>query len=556
MSEHRAIARAAAVVALFTLCSRVTGLIRDAVIGYVFGTGLVADSFFVAFRIPNLLRRFVAEGAMSVAFIPVFTETLETRGRNETLRTARILMTVMGLGLAVLTLFAIVFAPAWVGWFAPGFADEPGKLELTAGLTRVLLPYVFLVSLVALASGLLNSLRHFATPAISPIVLNLAMIAAVLLLCPRLASPIYGLAYGVIAGGVLQLVVQLPPLLRRGMRLWPLWEPRHPAVARSLGLMAPTLFGAAVYQINLMIATMLASALPEGSVSYLWYADRVFEFPLGLFAVSMGTAALPSFAAQAARGAMGEMKSSLGFAIRMTNLIALPAAVGLITLATPIVAVLFRRGAFEPDQVRMTAWALQAFALGLWPVSIVRILVPAFYAIGDTRTPVLAAAAAFLGNVLFSLMLIGNIDPAPGSAPIEIMAAAARVFTVFDLGHAGLAAATSAAAAVNFVYLAVALHLRLERLRLRPLVRSLAVGLAASAMMVPAVNAVAGQTDWMEPGRLGVKIGVLVLAMSAGIVVYGLAACMLGSRQDLAELARLFTARRRTGTRNGGSSAG
>ncbi len=316
MSENRRIARAAGLVGFFTLISRFAGLIRDAVVGYYFGTGVAADAFFVAFRLPNLLRRFVAEGAMGVAFIPVFSDYLANRSREDTVTAARAVATVMAVLLAALTIVGVVFAPEWTRLFAPGFVAEPGKFELTVALTRLVFPYLFFIGLVALTGGLLNAYRHFTSPAMSPIFLNLAMIGATVLLCPHLPQPIYGLAYGVLIGGALQLALQVPPLLRRGLHLWPRWEPGHAAVRRVFWLMAPTVFGAAVYQINVMVDTILASVLPSGSVSYLWYADRVFEFPLGIFAVALGTGALPSFSTLAARRAYGTTRAVVDAARR------------------------------------------------------------------------------------------------------------------------------------------------------------------------------------------------------------------------------------------------
>jgi putative peptidoglycan lipid II flippase len=531
MSENRQIARAAGVVGFFTLISRFAGLVRDLVVAYYFGTGMEADAFFVAFRLPNLLRRFVAEGAMSVAFIPVFTDYLTNRSREAAVEAASALATLMAIGLAVLTLVGIAFAPLWTALFAPGFVEEPGKFALTVTLTRLVFPYIFLVSLVALTSGILNSLRHFAAPAMSPIFLNLAMIAAAFLLCPRLAVPVEGLAYGVIIGGVLQLGLQIPPLLRHGVRIVPRWQPGHEAVRRALGLMAPMVFGAAVYQINIMIDTILASVLPSGSVSYLWYADRVFEFPLGIFAVALGTAALPSFAAQAARGAYDELRHSLSFSIRLTNFIALPAAVGIMTLATPITAVLFQHGAFGFEQAVLTARALSAFAVGLWSVSMVRLLVPAFYALQDTRTPVVTAAITFVVNCCFSVVLMGPVAATGESRVADAIAAITQIVSVFNLRHAGLALSTSLSATVNLVCLAVLLRRRVGPLGVRELVVSFARSLAASVAMVPVVHAVAGLTDWSTHGHFLLHATVLALAIVAGIAVFFAVALMLGGSE-------------------------
>ncbi len=531
MSENRQIARAAGLVGFFTLISRVFGLIRDSVVGYYFGTGMAADAFFVAFRIPNLLRRFVAEGAMSTAFIPVFTDYLTNRSEEEAVEAASALASLMMVGLAVLTAIGIIFAPFWTALFAPGFVEEPGKFELTVTLTRLVFPYIFLISMVALTSGMLNSLRHFAAPAISPIFLNLAMIGAAIFVCPHLAVPVRGLAYGVVVGGIMQLVLHVVPLWRRGIRLTPFWAPQHEAVGRALRLMAPMVFGAAVYQINIMVDTVLASVLPSGSVSYLWYADRVFEFPLGIFAVALGTAALPSFSAQAARGAYDELCRSLSFSIRMTNFVALPAAVGIMTLATPITSVLFQRGAFGYDQAVLTAAALSAFAVGLWSVSMVRLIIPAFYAMEDTRTPVITAAWAFAANCCFSLLLMGPVSTTGESRVADAIAVVTQTISVFNLRHAGLALSTSLAATVNLILLAVLLQRRLGGLGVRELLPSFGRSLLASLAMIPAVRYVAALTDWSAHGHLVAHATVLLAAVSAGIGVFVIVAALLGGSE-------------------------
>jgi putative peptidoglycan lipid II flippase len=542
MSERGEIARAAAVVSAVTLISRVTGLLRDAVIGYLFGAGAAADAFFVAFRIPNLLRRFVAEGAMGMAFVPVFADYLNRPDRRDAVRAVRVLSTGLAVVLAALTLLGVALAPLWVRAFAPGFAAAPEKLELTIWLTRLLFPYIALVSLGALFGGLLNASRRFLVPAVAPVVLNVSVIAAALALAPRCAPPIAALAYGVLIGGGLQLALQVAPAVRLGYAMQPAWEPAHPAVRRVLALLAPAVFGAAVYQINLLVSTVLASALPAGSVSYLWYADRVFECPLGLFAVALGTAALPSFAAQAVRGAYRELRASLGFALRLTTWVAVPATAGLLVLAEPITATLFGRGAFDTAQVRHTAWALQAFAIGLWPVSVVRLLVPAFYALGDTRTPVVAATAALVANVVFSLALMGPVGTAEATwlAPL---ASAASAFQFADLRHAGLALATSLAALVNLLVLAAALTRRLGGLDWRPLCGSLARSVAAALVMTPAVQFTAGPIAWTEPGHLSLKAAVLALSIGVGVFIFA-AATLLLRAPEVAALRRMIRSRR------------
>src|SRR5262245_13421034 len=273
MSEKRAIARAAGLVGGLTVVSRVTGLVRDIVVGYLFGAGTGADAFFVAYRIPNLLRRLVAEGAATAAFIPVFTGYLTDGPRSEADRVARVLFTMMAVVLAALTVLGIVFAGPITELFAPGFAAVPGKLELTIELTRLVFPYIFCIGMVAAAMGVLNALRDFWAPAMSPVVMNIVMIVATIVLAPWLG--IYSLAVAVLLGGVAQMVSQVPSLRRLAIPLAPSWEPRHPAVARVGALMLPTVFGSAVYQINVLVSTMFASLLPAGSVAFLWYAERL-----------------------------------------------------------------------------------------------------------------------------------------------------------------------------------------------------------------------------------------------------------------------------------------
>jgi len=520
MSENREIARAAGLVGAFTFLSRIAGLVRDSVVGYYFGTGMAADAFFVAFRIPNLLRRFVAEGAMSTAFIPVFTDYLTNRTRAEAVRAASALATLLAVLLAILTAVGMIFAPFWTGLFAPGFIADAGKLELTVRLTRMVFPYIFLISLVALAAGILNSVRHFAAPAMSPVLLNLSVITAAVLLCPHLEVPVEGLAYGVVVGGMLQLALQIPPLLQRGIYIVPLWEPRHEAVGRALKLMAPMLFGGAVYQINIMVDTILASMLPTGSVSYLWYADRVFEFPLGIFAVALGTAALPSFSAQAARGAFDELKASLAFSVRLTNFIVMPAAVGIMTLAMPITSVLFQRGAFGHAQVVLTGQALLAFAVGLWSVSMVRLLVPAFYALSDTATPVKTAAAAFAANLIFSLMLMGPVTASGESTVGDVIAYLTQRMTVVDLRHSGLALSTALAGMVNGIILISVLNQRLGGVEWGLVGRSMLRSACACIPLTIVCTWIADFPIWTSPGEWTLKSGLLSVAIGSSVAGY------------------------------------
>jgi putative peptidoglycan lipid II flippase len=542
-SENRRIARAAGLVAAVTLASRISGLLRDAVTGYYFGAGSTADAFFVAFRLPNLLRRFVGEGAMSVAFIPIFTEYLGRGAPAQAERALRVLVTGFSLIIAAVTVIGIALAPYWLALLAPGFSDQP-EMALTLQLTRALFPYLLLISLVALLSGYLNALRHFFAPALAPILLNLAMIGCAVVLAPLLATPVFALVWGVLLGGVLQVLAQVVPLLRRGISLAPLWEPQHPALGRSLRLLAPSTVGAAAYQINVMLSTSLASLLAAGSVSALWYAGRIFEFPIGMVAVALGTAALPSFAEQAVRGAHAELRRSLTFALALTTSLAVPASLALIALARPITAVLLQHGAFGAEDVERTALALQAYAIGLWPLAVVRIVVPAFYAMRDVRTPVLAALVALLANAVASLALIGALPGQSGSGLANVVAALTRVVQVADFGHVGLALASSLAAAVNVAGLVAPLARRLGGLDLRPLAAALLRSVLASAPMAVIVHVAAAGLDWSTPGGTVVKAIWLAAIIAGGLVAFAVASLLVGG-PEIERLRRTLAEKRR-----------
>src|SRR5512136_1328741 len=306
-SENSRVVRAAGVVGMATMLSRVFGFLRDMIVAGLFGAGLTTDAFFVAFRIPNLLRRLLAEGSLTVSFVPVFTEYLRNKTREEALELADITFTALSIILVAVSLLGVLFSPLIVTVMAPGFARMPAQYELAVFLTRLMFPYILLISLVALCMGILNSLRHFAAPALSPVVLNVAMILAALTLRGFFREPVVALAVGVMAGGVLQLAMQWPFLVRMGVRLKPNFNFHHPGIRRIGILLVPAAFGAAIYQINIFISTILASLLASGSVSYLYYADRVVELPLGVFAIAIGTATLPSSSEQATGGHFEDM---------------------------------------------------------------------------------------------------------------------------------------------------------------------------------------------------------------------------------------------------------
>ncbi len=505
ISENRNVSRAAGVIGFYTFISRILGLVRDVVLARYFGSGMVADAFFVALRIPNLLRRLFAEGSLTIAFIPVFSEHLRRKGRSEALQLASIVLTLLTLTLSLLDVMGIILAPWIVRIQAFGFGGSGIKYELTVLLTRITFPYVFLIGLTALCMGILNSLRHFAAPAAAPIFLNVGIIGATLWIAPRFAEPIVGVAIGVLIGGVLQVSLQVPWILKAGVPLAPTWMPDHPAVKKIGVLMLPALFGSAIYQFNHFIGTLLASFLPEGSVSWLYYADRLVQFPLGVFAIAVSTAALPSFSRQVAAQDLRELVETLEHALRLVFFIAIPSTVGLMITGRLLIKVFFERGAFDAQSGAMTYEALLGYSIGLWAFSGIRILASVFYAFQDTRTPVKIAAVALVANLLFSLLLMG------------------------PLKHGGLALALSLASTLQFALLAYALKLRLRTWLLVPIISSALRSILSSVIMAVCVYALY-DTLWLEkisPSGL-YSGGILIALVLSGMFIYLLAARILG----------------------------
>ncbi len=494
-SERESVSKAAGVVGFFTLLSRILGLIRDIVVAGFFGAGMAADAFFVAFRIPNLLRRLFAEGSLTIAFIPVFTEVLHQKSQKDAFELARAALTLLVLILTIVTVLGVLFAPWIVRIQAFGFGGSGSKYELTVLLTRITFPYIFFVSIVAFFMGILNSLRHFAAPAAAPIFLNIGIIGCTVLISPYLSQPIIAVAVGVFVGGVLQVFLQLPWLFSKGIPLKLRWNPRHPAVQKIGLLMLPAIYGSAIYQVNQFIGTLLASFLPEGSISWLYYAERLMEFPLGVFAIAISTAVLPSLSSQAAAKDLSEVGETLAYSVRLTFFITIPATAGLIALGRPIIQVFFQRGAFDSVSAIMTYKALFCYSLGLWAFSVNRVLVSAFYAFQDTRTPVNIATVTLVANVGFSLLLMG------------------------PLKHAGLALATSLASTLQFFILLFCLKRMPGVLQLMPIVNSAVKSFLASGAM--GVGLYLLFQNWQALGiqilsRLPVRLTVLVVIGALG----------------------------------------
>jgi len=385
-----------------TMVSRVLGLVRDVAISQTFGANAGTDAFWVAFRIPNFMRRLFAEGSFSTAFVPVFTEVKETRPHADLKELVSRVSGTLGGFLLVLTALGLIFTPQVAALFSPGALDDPGKFGLTVDLLRMTFPFILFVSLTALSGGALNSFHRFGLPAFTPVILNLCMIAAALWLAPLLEVPILALGWAVLLGGILQLIFQLPALRKLDLLTLPKWGWKHPDVRKVVKLMVPTLFGSSVAQINLLLDTVIASLLFVGSQSWLSQADRFLELPLGVFGVALGTVILPALSRHHVKTDQEGFSKALDWGLRTTLLIALPAMLGLMFLAEPLVATLFQRGKFTAFDTQMAAMSVFGLSFGLPAFALVKIVLPAFYARQDTRTPVRAGIASLVANMVLN----------------------------------------------------------------------------------------------------------------------------------------------------------
>ncbi len=415
-----------------TFLSRIMGLIRDVVIAIVFGATGATDAFFVAFRIPNLLRRLFAEGAFSLAFVPVVSQYRETRSPEALKDLVDHVAGMLSLILFVVTLIGVLAAPLLILAFAPGFAADDGRLALASDMLRLTFPYIFFISLTAFAGGVLNSFGRFAVPAFTPVLLNLSLIGCALVLAPRLEHPILALAWGVLVAGLAQLLLQVPSLMRLGLLPRPRLDRAHAGVQQILRLMLPALFGSSAAQLNLLINTVIASLLVQSSISWLYYSDRFVEFPLALFGVAIATVILPKLSREYSNHTEGDFNATLDWALRLSVLLALPAMAGLMSLAVPILATVINYGKLTLHDVSMSALSLTAYALGLPAFILVKVLAPGFYSRQDTETPVKIGLVAIGANMALNALIVLPWYLAGVAGP-----------------HAGLALASALAGCVN-----------------------------------------------------------------------------------------------------------
>ncbi|HTJ96039.1 MAG TPA: murein biosynthesis integral membrane protein MurJ [Rhodocyclaceae bacterium] len=500
--------KALATVSGMTLLSRILGFVRDSVTASIFGAGIATDAFIVAFRLPNLLRRIFGEGAFSQAFVPILAEYKSRRGETETRQLIDRVATLLFVILLGVTLIGILATPVIIYTTAFGFSSDPDKFELTVALTRITFPYILFMSLVALSAGILNTWSRFAVAAFTPVLLNISMIVMALFAAPYFAQPIMALGWAVVIGGILQLAMQVPVLRKLGMMPRWDWAPHDAGVRRILKQMAPAILGVSVSQVSLVINTLFASFLVTGSVTWLYYADRMMEFPSGLLGAALGTILLPSLAKHHANAKPTEFSALLDWGIRLTLMLTLPAALAFAMLAVPLLSTLFQHGAFIGSDVLQTRNALISYSVGLTGIIMIKILAPGFYARQDIRTPVRIGITTLVLTQLLNLLFIFG----------------------FGLAHAGLALSISVAASFNAGLLLFGLRKRGIYLP-QPGWVQFSLRLAAALLALAAVLwfGMGQETAWLTMGKIE-RLWRLSAIIVTGVAAYFGALWLLGMR--------------------------
>jgi putative peptidoglycan lipid II flippase len=513
INESRSLIRHTSVVSAMTLLSRITGLARDIGFSRWFGAGALMDAFFVAFKIPNLLRRFFAEGAFSAAFVPIISEYRTTRSSEETKEFIDRVAGTLGLILFAITTAGVIAAPILIMIFAPGFLDDDGRYELARDMLRLTFPYLFFISLTALAGAILNAYRRFAVPAFTPVLLNIVLIGFAGWIAPHMENPGLGLAAGVFVAGLVQLLFQLPFLLRLQLLPLPRWGWGYVGVRRVLKLMAPVIFGSSVAQINILFDTLIASFLAAGSISWLYYSDRLMEFPLGVFGIALATVILPTLSEQHATASKEAFSATLDWALRLVLLIAFPAALGLIVLAEPLLITIFYGGEFTVFDVNMAAASLVAYALGLVGFILVKVLAPGYFARQDTKTPVKIGVFSLLLNMFLNVVLVVGLLRVGFYAP-----------------HAGLALATTLSALFNATLLLRGLRKSGVYLPQPGWSRLIGQVLVASVVMTYSIFLALDRLgDWIQFGVFE-RISTLMVCVLIGLGMYFGTCFLLGLR--------------------------
>lgn len=490
------IIKSTGIVALSTLASRVLGFLRDMLMASYFGASGATDAFFVAFKIPNMFRRFVAEGALTVSFIPVYTDYLINKGERDALELAQKTFTALLILLFGIITLGEIFSPEIVRLFAYGF-DDPVKISLTVDLTRIMFPYLFFVSLVAFSMGILNSHGYFFAPSFAPVLLNVGMIAGIVYFSAFFNKPLYGVGVGVLLGGVIQVILQVPYLVRSGFRLKISVDFKHPGIRKIFIMIGPLLFAMAIYQINILLGIVLASSLKEGSISYIYYSDRLIELVLGVFIVSIANVILPEMSRLTSTYNMDKLKKIYISSIQGALFLAIPATVALMAVGFPIISVFFMRNKFTAVDVNMTYMALFYAAIGISSISIIRITTPAFYSLKNTIVPVIS-----------------------GVINLVIFISLGYVLMHTKLAHAGITLANSISLTVQMLILLIVLRLKIGRLNLRGLLKSVCKYITASIIMMLVITYISGFVDWVSDGIVKRLVYLVMIVISGGTVYF------------------------------------
>jgi putative peptidoglycan lipid II flippase len=528
-TQSESVVRSAGVVSVAVFMSRITGLLRESVMARLFGAGLIYDAFMLGFRIPNLTRDLFAEGALSSAFVPTFSEYLSQRSKEEAARLVNLVATALIIVVGAVCAAGMIFAPVLVHLLAPGYAEVPGKFELAVRMTRIMFPFLLLVALAAQAMGVLNACNRFGVPALASTFFNIGSVGFGVVLGVWLGpllhlTRIEGMAIGVVLGGALQLIWQLPSLHRLGFNFRATLDWSDPGLRRILRLMVPAILGNAAVQINVMVNTNFASTISDpvrgldGPVSWLSYAFRFMQLPLGLFGVAMASATLPSIARSVARGQMDEFRRTLSNSLGTVFLLTIPSSVGLIVLGKSIIGAIYQGGRFQLYDTQQTALALSCYAIGLMGYAALKVLSPAFYALNDARTPMLVS----LGSILVNY------------------AAASTMIKFAGLGHAGLALSTSAVALFGFVVLFALLRKRIGGVHGRDLAMQIGKVALASSIMGAVIFATSrGMATWLGASQIA-RLADLAVSIPAGLAVY-YGACRALGLAEIDGVIRAFT---------------
>lgn len=525
--------RSAAIVSAMTFLSRMLGFVRDMVIAVVFGAGAQTDAFLAAFKIPNYFRRLFAEGSFALAFVPVLS-SVKAKGDKQAVRELIDYVSFVLIGALLLVTALGVWGAQWlVRIFAPGFMDQPETFQLAVDMTRITFPYLMLVSLTGLAGGILNTYQRFALPAVTPVLLNLSLISAAWLLSQHLTIPVHALAWGVFAGGVLQLLAVIPGLIRLGLVPRPRWG-QHEGVRRILRMMLPTLVGSSVAQINLLVDTLVASFLVTGSMTWLYFSDRMLEFPLGVFGVALSTVVLPTLSRHHADADQAAYRASLEWAVESGLLIALPATVGLFMLAEPLMLSLFQYGQYSAMDASMAALSLKVAVWALPAYILVKVVAPAFYAREDSRTPVRIAIRAMLSNMVLNIVFVFLLALWlwPGEAwPQSLQQLWQWIRSTPGL-HPALALAGLVSGWMNFILLKRALSRQLQiplHWRQARYGKILLATLVMAVVLGVVLTVLGDISHWQQWG-MGQRLGRLFLVISLGAGVYGLSLWLMAYR--------------------------